>query len=221
MVAAKFPDKPTPLHSTHPQPTVTADGFRFKDWPDDLASLKVLDPCCGSGHFLVATFLALVHMRMALEQLTASEAVDAVLRDNLHGLELDQRCVSIAAFALALEAWRYPGAGGYRPLPRLRLAWCGQPLASERSLWVALANGDPQREAGMAALHRAFEKAPVLGSLIDLSESAEDLLTADFADLRRPLTEALQTSEDERLGELAVAAQAWQKPPNCSPNATT
>ena len=205
--AARFPDKPTPLHSTHPQPTVTADGFRFKEWPDDLASLKVLDPCCGSGHFLVATFLALVPMRMALEQLAAPEAVDAVLRDNLHGLELDRRCVSIAAFALALEAWRYPGAGGYRPLPRLRLAWCGQPLASERSLWLALANGDPRREAGMATLHRAFENAPVLGSLIDLSESAEDLLTADFADLRRPLSEALQTSEDERHGELAVAAQ--------------
>ena len=90
--AAKFPDKPLPFDSTHPQPAT--DGVRFKDWPDDLASLKVLDPCCGSGHFLVATFLALVHMRMALEQLTAADAVDAVLRDNLHGLELDRRCVS-------------------------------------------------------------------------------------------------------------------------------
>ena len=45
-----------------------------------------------------------------------SEAVDAVLRENIHGLEIDQRCVELAAFALALTAWRYPDAGGYRPL---------------------------------------------------------------------------------------------------------
>jgi len=43
----------------------------------------------------------LVPMRIALEGLSAREAVDVVLRDNLHGLELDQRCVELAAFALA------------------------------------------------------------------------------------------------------------------------
>jgi hypothetical protein len=30
--------------------------------------------------------------------------VDAVLRENIHGLEIDQRCVELAAFALALTA---------------------------------------------------------------------------------------------------------------------
>jgi hypothetical protein len=38
--------------------------------------------------------------------------VDAVLADNLHGLELDARCVEIAVFALALEAWRFPDENG-------------------------------------------------------------------------------------------------------------
>ena len=205
---ARFPHTPHPLASTHRQRVATTDAARFKDWPDDLASLKVLDPCCGSGHFLVAAFLTLVPMRMALEDLSAADAASAVLRDNLHGLELDRRCVAIAAFALALEAWRYPGAGGFRPLPRLRLAWCGQPVASEAEVWVALAKGDPRQEAGMAALHRAFTKAPVLGSLIDPSESVVDLLTADFADLRQPLKNALHANAgNERLEEAAVAAQ--------------
>ena len=36
-------------------------------------------------------------------------AQDAVLRDNLFGLELDPRCMQIAMFAVALEAWK---AGG-------------------------------------------------------------------------------------------------------------
>src|SRR2546430_8380438 len=38
----------------------------------------------------------------------------SVLRDNLFGLELDPRCTQIAAFALALQAWK---TGGYRQLP--------------------------------------------------------------------------------------------------------
>jgi hypothetical protein len=84
----------------------------FTGWPQDLSQLKVLDPCCGSGHFLVGVFLMLVPLRMEREGLTAREAVDRVLAENIHGLELDQRCVELAAFALALTAWRFPGAGG-------------------------------------------------------------------------------------------------------------
>ena len=78
----------------------------FDKWPCNLEELKVMDPCCGSGHFLVAAFLMLVPIRMELEGLSARDAADAVLRDNLHGLELDQRCVELAAFALAMTAWR-------------------------------------------------------------------------------------------------------------------
>ncbi|MCO5763729.1 MAG: BREX-1 system adenine-specific DNA-methyltransferase PglX, partial [Chromatiaceae bacterium] len=32
---------------------------RFDAWPERLAELKALDPCCGSGHFLVAALLML------------------------------------------------------------------------------------------------------------------------------------------------------------------
>ena len=93
----------------------------FDAWPEHLGELKVLDPCCGSGHFLVAVLLMLVPMRMAREGLDSRDAVDAVLRENLHGLELDPRCVQLAAFALAIAAWTYPGAEGYRALPDLQL----------------------------------------------------------------------------------------------------
>ena len=71
------------------------------------AGLKIIDPCCGSGHFLVAAFNLLVSLRMAEEGLQAREAGDAVLRDNMFGLEIDQRCTQIAAFALALAAWKW------------------------------------------------------------------------------------------------------------------
>ena len=43
---------------------------------------------------------------MEEEGLGVEAAVRAVLEDNLHGLEIDSRCTQIAAFNLALSAWR-------------------------------------------------------------------------------------------------------------------
>src|SRR5271157_476340 len=77
----------------------------FDGWPRSLKEFTMLDPCCGSGHFLVAAFRLLVPLRMHDEGLSVRDACDAVLRENLFGLELDPRCTQIAAFALALTAW--------------------------------------------------------------------------------------------------------------------
>ena len=105
--------------------TWTPAAGAFDAWPEQLAGPETLDRCCGSGHFLVAAFLMLVPIRMEREALSASDAVDSVLRENFHGLELDQRCVELAAFALALTAWKYPNSGDYGLLPDLNMACSG------------------------------------------------------------------------------------------------
>ncbi len=71
---------------------------KFEGWPMTLAEFTMLDPCCGSGHFLVAAFNLLVPLRMHDEKLTAEKACEAVLRDNLFGLELDPRGDSLLLF---------------------------------------------------------------------------------------------------------------------------
>lgn len=104
----------------------TPAGSRHAAWSESLADFRLLDPCCGSGHFLVAAFRMLVPMRIEREQISTREAVDRVLMENIHGLELDQRCVELAAFNLALAAWTTPDAGGYRKLPDMNIACSGQ-----------------------------------------------------------------------------------------------
>jgi hypothetical protein len=89
-----------------------------------------------------------------------------VLRDNLHGLEIDGRCVQIAAFNVALAAWRL--AGGPMTLPVPHIAWVGAPPPLPKSEFVALANGDMELQRGLAAPHDLFQQAPLLGSLIEL-----------------------------------------------------
>ena len=191
---------------------------KFERWPDDLASLTTLDPCCGSGHFLVALFLMLVPMRMQREQLSAQQAIDAVLRDNIHGLEIDQRCVEIAAFALALEAWRYHEGGGYRILPELHLACSGLSVKAAKDEWKALGLGKRNMSIALDWLHKDFKDAPVLGSLINPAKS-ESAKIVDLDELVKSLNEALERetqSSDGKDGahaqlEAAVAAQGLAK----------
>ncbi|MDH5526530.1 MAG: BREX-1 system adenine-specific DNA-methyltransferase PglX [Nitrospirota bacterium] len=208
---SRHPDSACPVKLTYLRTLEdgTPAAGTFPAWPDDLTEFKLLDPCCGSGHFLVAAFHLLVPMRMALEGVAAREAVDAVLRDNLHGLEIDRRCVEIAAFALALEAWRYPGAGEYRPLPSLNLAWCGQPVTGKREAWLELAGGDEDLRTGMMDLYDTFREAPLLGSLIDPRRAVrENLFTAGFDELQKTLEIALTEHQGEvEFEETAIAAK--------------
>ena len=168
----------------------------FDAWPKHLSELKTLDPCCGSGHFLVAAFLMLVPMRMQAEQLNARQAIDKVLSENLHGLELDQRCVELAAFAVALEAWRYPVAGGYRTLPELHLACSGLSIAAAREEWKELSRKAGKQNLTIALdwMYQTFQDAPVLGSLINPRRSKAAQI-AQWSELQQLLGEAL--SQDQ------------------------
>ncbi|MGY1728079.1 hypothetical protein ACI79J_14005 [Geodermatophilus sp. SYSU D01062] len=136
----------------------------FDEWPTTAAEVTVMDPCCGSGHFLVAMFGMLWRMRAEEEGLSPAEAQDAVLRENLHGLELDPRCTQIATFNVALEAWKQ---GGFRDLPAPQIACSGVPVRGTRSDWEALAGADNELRKVMRRLHSLFRDADTLGSLID------------------------------------------------------
>ena len=205
----------------------------FDGWPEHLKDLKVLDPCCGSGHFLVAAFAMLVPMRMEREGLPVRNAVDAVLRDNLHGLEIDPRCIELAAFALALAAWTYPGAGGYRPLPELHLACSGLAPNATKEQWIELAQqaahagGMPadrnlfgvddnllsaQLRNSLEELHELFGKAPERGSLIDPGALKEDLFQRGYESVRSLFDAVLaqERASDEQT-ERAVAAQGMAR----------
>ncbi len=184
----------------------------FPAWPTSLAEFKLLDPCLGSGHFLVSALHYLVPLRCASEGLSVAAAVDRVLSENLYGLELDARCVEIAAFALAFAAWRYLDENGkplgHRPLPRLNIACVGVAPRSKRADWLKLAGGDERLEGGMAALYALFQKAPELGSLIDpMAATRGDLLDAHWQELESRLEQALAQKGDEQEIEARVAAQ--------------
>jgi hypothetical protein len=181
----------------------------FDGWPKTAQELKCLDPCMGSGHFVVAMFERLVALRLAEESLDAADAVAAVIRDNLFGLEIDPRCTQIAAFNLALAAWRQVG---HCPLPQMHLACSGLAPNAKQADWLALAGDNDRLQRGMAKLYTLFKDAPVLGSLINPRLASADLLDAGFNELQPLLEKALaQESKDDTAHEMAVTAQGVAK----------
>jgi hypothetical protein len=187
---------------------------RFDDWPRSASLIRLLDPCMGSGHFLVSALPLLIRFRMEEERLEPKAAVVAVLNDNIHGLELDDRCTQIAAFNVALAAWRL---AGYQRLPALHIACSGQAPSATEAEWTDLAGEDDRLRRGMVRLYSLFRDAPVLGSLINPEGPGVSLIEANFHELAPLLSTAL--GSDHKKGprlesdavELVVIAQGLSR----------
>ena len=205
----------------------------FDGWPNVARDLTVLDPCMGSGHFLVFALPILVAFRMSEEGLSERDAVDAVLRDNLFGLEIDARCTQIAAFNLAFAAWKKTG---FHPLPQPNLACSGLAIGVTKAEWLNLAEravtaADPAAKLdlfgvednllthgleervknGLEALYDLFARAPWLGSLIDPRRAGGDIFKEGFDNLEPLIASILDEADTDETRELAVSAKGMAK----------
>jgi hypothetical protein len=187
-------------HEAYPQSALPAnwDYYVMPETLDtpallDLASLTLLDPCMGSGHFLRSAFDMFVAMyREQQPTLRAKEIADTILSLHLHGIDLDPRAAQLAALTLYLRAWELVreeqrkthtfGDSSYIP-PAMNLVTTPMGLtegALERHLQRA-----PQDEIFKSLLKSIFaglEHADILGSLL----RPREYLDSAIADLLKP-----------------------------------
>lgn len=180
----------------------------FEGWPRLTKELKVLDPCMGSGHFLVFALPILLTLRMEEESLSSAKACFAVLRDNLFGLEIDSRCAQIAAFNLAFSAWKLYQ---YQLLPSLHLACSGLAPNTNKNAWLQLVGNNENLKFSMGRLYELFLKAPFLGSLIDPRQDKSITFSTPFHELLPYLEQMVALESDEEGHELAVSAKGMAK----------
>lgn len=72
----------------------------------DITELTLIDPASGSGHILVTGFELLFKMYRE-GGYTAKQAVDNILEHNLFGLDIDDRAMQLARFAVLLKAAQF------------------------------------------------------------------------------------------------------------------
>ena len=69
-------------------------------------TIKVIDPCMGSGHILVYAFDVLMQIYTQMGY-TDKDAVLSILENNLYGLDIDKRAFQLAYFAVLMKARQY------------------------------------------------------------------------------------------------------------------
>ena len=69
-------------------------------------SIKIIDPCMGSGHILVYCFDVLMQIYES-QGYSQRDASQLILEKNLYGLDIDKRAMQLAYFAVMMKARQY------------------------------------------------------------------------------------------------------------------
>jgi len=138
--------------------------------------IKVLDPACGSGHFLVYAFDVLYRMYREDEPDTpVEEILRLILDNNLFGIDVDLRAVQLAALSLYLKAKTYS--------PRLKITKMNLVCADARitdgrvrKLFLDRFADDPELQRIFARIFEHLEYTYEIGSLLKVREPFERFL---------------------------------------------
>lgn len=77
------------------------DAIKYKNVNPE--EIRVIEPCCGSGHILVYVF-DLLYKMYEEKGYSAREIPSLILKNNLVGLDVDKRAAQLAAFSLVMKA---------------------------------------------------------------------------------------------------------------------
>jgi Arc/MetJ family transcription regulator len=141
-----------------------------------LRELKVLDPACGSGHFLVYAFDVLWRAyRQAEPGTPPEEHAAAILEHNLFGIDIDLRACQLAALGLYLKAKSY--APAFRPRTVNVVCADVRVLDGERTkAFLGGLRDDPALQGIARRLLSDLGSTGEIGSLLRVREPFEGLL---------------------------------------------
>ncbi|MDZ7794893.1 MAG: BREX-1 system adenine-specific DNA-methyltransferase PglX [Spirochaetia bacterium] len=140
------------------------DDFLIIRGPEEI---KICDPACGSGHMLTYAFDLLYRMYEE-DGYSSGEIPELIIRNNLYGLEIDERAGELAAFALTMKARerdRYFFRRGLYPMIRVLHPVDLSDFSELKELVNFLSGDDIDRDTVLHDL-RLFKAADNFGSLL-------------------------------------------------------
>ena len=150
----------------------------------NVEELTLIDPAAGSGHILVEGFDLIYQMYME-EYYTPEEAVASILKNNLFGLDIDDRAAQLATFAILLKAASvYPSIWEKDWLPNVYAMPEAQGFSQQEIKDFLGAEGADYVEELEAALC-LMKQAKNLGSVMKLiiSKNARDFIEKRFKEI--------------------------------------
>ncbi|HDN19845.1 MAG TPA: SAM-dependent methyltransferase [Candidatus Acetothermia bacterium] len=167
---------------------------------EDPREFKILDPACGSGHYLLYAFDLLqaiyeeayddpdlgpkLQQDYPDREAFRREVPKLILERNLYGIDIDPRAVQIAALALWLRAQRAYQEMGLKPEERPKITRShivvAEPMPGETELLEEfVANLRPPALASLVrAVFYKMELASEAGSLLKIEQEIRDAIEA-------------------------------------------
>ena len=171
--------------------------------------IKVIDPCMGSGHILVYAFdvLMQIYTSAGWDQ---REAAQSILKNNLYGLDIDDRAAQLAYFAVMMKARQYDRrllTRGIQPnIYSIRESNGIQAMTIEY-----FHKNDPKLKADIDRIVTEMRDAKEYGSILNITPVDFAGLYARFDKIREDIDMMQMSALDELLPLVKCAELLGQK----------
>ena len=171
--------------------------------------IKVIDPCMGSGHILVYAFdvLMQIYTSAGWDQ---REAAQSILKNNLYGLDIDDRAAQLAYFAVMMKAQQYDRrllTRGIQPnIYSIRESNGIQAMTIEY-----FHKNDPKLKADIERIVTEIRDAKEYGSILNITPVDFAGLYARFDEIRNDINMMQMSALDELLPLVKCAELLAQK----------
>lgn len=166
--------------------------------------IKVIDPCMGSGHILVYAFDVLMQIYEA-NGYSQRDAAQSILKNNLYGLDIDDRAAQLAYFAVMMKARQYDRrllTRGIQPyIFSIRESNGIQAMTIEY-----FHKNDPKLKADIESVVTEMRDAKEYGSILNITPVDFTGLYARFDEIREDIN-MMQMSALENLLPLVKCAE--------------
>lgn len=165
--------------------------------------IKCIDPCCGSGHILAYLFDVLVQIYESYGY-TTREAAESIVKNNLYGLDIDDRAAQLAYFSVMMKARQYDRRFFSRQIQPNVYA-IQESNGVDRYALDYFCNGDAKLKAAMDSIIKEMHDAKEYGSILNITPVDFAALYARFDEVRDDISMSKESVLNSLLPLVQVA----------------
>lgn len=171
--------------------------------------LKVIDPCSGSGHILAYIFDVLMQIYESYGY-TTREAVASIVKNNIFGLDIDERAAQLAYFAVMMKARQYDSRFLSRGIqPNVYAIVESNPIDSNTVDYFC--NGDVKLKKAVKNIISELHDAKEYGSILTVTPQDWSHMYNRFAEIEKDTYASRKMVLEELLPLVQVAEVLAQK----------
>ncbi len=183
----------------------------------ELKEVKILDPACGSGHFLLNAFDRLYELYLEEGKIPREEIPRYIIENNLYGVDIDRRAAQLASLSLYLKAKELN--------PNLEICkinlYSTDIIFQNKDLLGGLKKRfkvNIEEQELIESIWRGMRDVSVLGSLLPVEQEVEKLLKSkrktidQYVDLKKAKWAQWKEELLENLNQIIMEARQKQDP---------